>query len=506
MSVSSANTSSELLSTQLLNSSSGLSSNSTLTNSGAGGTTQITGLASGINTTELIEAELAEQELPLNNEEANIESMQTENSVLGTIQNMLQDTSLDALDLSEPSLFFLQQTVSSSDTGLVTATSTQNVGAVIGSTTIEVAQLAGASQATYNFTSPTGSAGDTLSVQVGSGTAQTINVAAGETATTLANDINGSSTLGVWASVTNGQLTLSSRTTGTGNTITASTADTSSGTGNSDLSEVSSQDGQDAEIYVNGATTAVTSATDTVTNAIPGVTLNLTGVTPAASPVTITTASPAPDTDTIVQAVEQFVNDYNDALEVVEGQINSAPPGESNSTEEGSDPGSLYGDPELENLLDDMRNTISTTDPTQPAGFQSLQQLGISTGSSSGEPTTDSTDGFLTIDTATLEQAIQSNPTGVEQALSTWSSSFQTVINTAASPTGSIETRINGNNTLISSMQNQLTSMTELYDQQEKNMEEQWAQVEATLEDLDQQKTSLTSFASSLSSESSSSS
>ena len=81
----------------------------------------------------------------------------------------------------------------------------------------------------------------------------------------MANDINGSSTMGVWAAVTNGQLILSSRTTGTGNEITASTADAASGTANADMTQVSSQDGQNAEIYINGSTTAISSPTDTVT-------------------------------------------------------------------------------------------------------------------------------------------------------------------------------------------------------------------------------------------------
>ena len=155
-----------------------------------------------------------------------------------------------------------------------------------------------------------------------------------------------------------------------------------------------------------------------------------------------------------------------------------------------------------------MRNTISQTDTTLPTGFQSLQQLGISTGASTGQPTAESTDGFLTVDTSALEAAIQQNPTGVENALKSWASNYQTVINnegvTDRDP--SIETRITGNNTLISSMSNQVSTLTELYDNEEKNMEAQWAQVEATLATLNSQKSSLTSFASSLTTSSSSSS
>ena len=82
---------------------------------------------------------------------------------LSSIQDALQTASLDALDLGEPSLFFQSQTVTSSNTSLVTATATQNIGAVIGSTTLSVAQLASASQATFGYTAPTSSS-DTLTI------------------------------------------------------------------------------------------------------------------------------------------------------------------------------------------------------------------------------------------------------------------------------------------------------------------------------------------------------
>ena len=65
--VSSSSGSSGIISGQTISTSGGLTSTSTLTNDGAGGQLQITGLASGINTNELIQAELAVKELPLTN-------------------------------------------------------------------------------------------------------------------------------------------------------------------------------------------------------------------------------------------------------------------------------------------------------------------------------------------------------------------------------------------------------------------------------------------------------
>ena len=187
--VSSSSGSSGIISGQTISSSGGLTSSSTLTNDGAGGQLQITGLASGINTNELIQAELAVKELPLTNLQDTITALNTENSQLSSIQNSMQTASLDALDLGEPSLFFQSQTVTSSDTSLVTATATQNIGAVIGSTTLSVAQLASASQATFGYTAPTSSS-DTLTIGNDQGT-QTVAVNAGETNAQIADDING---------------------------------------------------------------------------------------------------------------------------------------------------------------------------------------------------------------------------------------------------------------------------------------------------------------------------
>lgn len=505
--VSSSSGSSGIISGQTISSSGGLTSTSTLTNDGAGGQLQITGLASGINTNELIQAELAVKELPLTNLQDTITALNTENSQLSSIQSSLQTASLDALDLGEPSLFFQSQTVTSSDTSLVTATATQNIGAVIGSTTLSVAQLASASQATFGYTAPS-SAGDTLTIGNDQGT-QTVAVKAGETNAQIADDINGANNGIAYATVlSSGQLVISSRTTGDGSSNGTGNGNpiTLSSTASGSITASSSQAGQDAEVYVNGSTTPTYSQNDTMTDAVPGVTLTLNGVTPTNSPVTITTGAPAPNTQSIIQAVQQFVNDYNSAIQGIQGAINTAPPSESDSSQANAYTGSLFGDPELEDMLTNVRGSLDTTDSTLTSGYQSLQELGISTGSSTGSASATSTDGMLTINTATLTTAIEQNPGAVQAALQSWSSQFQTTVNNASGPFGSIESRISGNNTEITTLNSQLTTQTEMYNNEEKSLEEQWAQVESTLETLNNQKTSLSSFSSSLSSSSSSSS
>jgi flagellar hook-associated protein 2 len=490
-----------IITPQTISTSGGLSSGSTLTNNGAGGQLQLTGLASGINTNELIQAVLAQKELPLTNMQDTINALNTENSQLSSIQTAMQTVSLDALSLGEPSLFFQSQTVTSSDTSLVSATAGSNVGAVVGSTTVAVSQLASASQATFSYTAPAGS-GDTLTIGNDQGT-QSVTITAGETNANIASAINGDNNGIAYATVlSNGDLVISSRTTGDGSTNGTGNGNpiTLSSSTSGSLTPVSSQAGQDAKVFINGSTTPTYSQSDTITDAVPGVTLTLNGVTPTNAPVTITTSAPAPNTTSIVNAVQQFVSDYNTAISGIESAINTPPPSESNSAYASPYTGSLFGDPQLENMVGNIRAAMYSSDSTLTSGYQSLQDLGISTGASTGNVSASSTSGMLTVDTTKLTAAIQANPTAVQADLQSWSSSFQTLVNNISGPFGTIESRISGNGTEVTSLNSQLVTMQQMYANEEKNLQQQWAKVEATLATLNSQKTSLSTFSGSLAS------
>jgi flagellar hook-associated protein 2 len=435
--------------------------------------------------------------------QATITSLQEQNHQLSDMQALLQGVSFDALDLSLPSLFFQSQTVTSSDANLVTAAATKNIGAVIGSTTVAVTALASASQATFSYTAPAAAA-DALTIGNDQGT-QTVNVTAGESNTDIADSINGDRNGVAYATVlSSGQLVISSRTTGDGS---------SDGTGNGNpitlsssasgaLTASSATAGKDAEVYVNGSTTPTYSATDTLTDAVPGVTLTLNGVTPANAPVTITTGAPGPNTASIVTAVQQFVADYNNALSGIETAINTAPASETNSSAANAYSGSLFGDPQLENMLSSIRSAIYTSNPALASGYQSLQDLGITTGSSNGSASANSNAGMLSIDTTKLTAAIEANPSGVQAAIASWSNQFQKTVNNASGPFGSIQSRVTGNNTTITNLNSQLSTAQEMYNNEEKALEQQWAKIESTISTLNSQKSSLTAFTNTLSSSS----
>ena len=497
----STSSSSGIITPTTINTSGGLTTGSTLTNNGAGGQLQITGLASGINTNQLIQAELAVKEEPMINMQDTVTALGEQTTQLTDMQTLMQTTSFDALGLGLPSLFFQSQAVTSSDTSLVTATASKNLGAVIGSTTVAVSQLATASQATFAYTAPS-SGTDVLTIGNDQGT-QTVNVTAGETNAQIANDINGNRSGTAYATVlSNGNLVISARQTGNGGTTASGDGNpiTLSSANSGSIAATSSQAGQDAEVIINGDTSNPTySQTDTINDALPGVTLTLNGVTPTNAPVTITTGAPAPDTASIVSAVQQFVSDYNNAISGIQTAINTTPASESNSSAASAYSGSLFGDPQLENMLNSVRSSMDATDTTLTSGYQSLADLGISTGASNGSANASANAGLLVVDTNKLTAAIQANPSAVQAALASWSNQYQATINQYAGPFGSLQTRIKGNNTEATDLNSQLSTMQEMYNNEETALQQQWAQIEATLSTLNNQKTSLTAFSSSLS-------
>ena len=227
----------------------------------------VTGLASGLNTNELITAMLSAERRPitqLSNQQTTLQAQETQ---LRSLQSNLQQLAFSSADLSSPALFETAQTVTSSNPEQITALSTRGAG--VGGYEVNVTQLANSAQRTFTFTSP--AAADTLTID-----GQEISVKAGASASEVAAAINSDSKATVYAAAIeeNGTIVLSDR--ATGNTGEGFIAVTDPG---GTLAEVAgkAKQGKDAEYTVDGV--AGTSASNTVKNAIAGVTLELGGLT-----------------------------------------------------------------------------------------------------------------------------------------------------------------------------------------------------------------------------------
>lgn len=164
-----------------------------------------------------------------------------------------------------------------------------------------------------------------------------------------------------------------------------------------------SQQGKPAEVTVNG----VSVAADNNKATFNGVTFTLTGTGTAS--VTVQT-----DTDTIVQKVQNFIDQYNTVIDQINTKLTE---GYSSGEMQSSDSddasfGDLYGDSTLRSISQDLRSFSYLTVASQSPTMQQLSQVGITTGAV-GQSVSDSKTGHLSLDADKLRAAIESDPDAV---------------------------------------------------------------------------------------------
>jgi flagellar hook-associated protein 2 len=426
----------------------------------------VTGLASGLDTNALISALMAVEQQPEQALTLQQQQAQAQQTQLQSIQTALQQLSSTAAALQSPSLFNTSQSVTSSNSTQVSATTSGGSG--VGGYEVTVTQLANSAQRTFTYASP--ASNESIAID-----GHTTNITAGESAQDFVNSINSDTGATVWAAVTSGNtIVLSSRATGdTGSNFIQVTNDTQNA-----LTEQTSlaKEGKNAIFNVDG--TDYSEASNTVTDAIAGVTLTLNSPTGATTPVTITVQPPAPNTSTISSAVQSFVNLYNSTIQQIETQLSQTPV--SNST---TQQGTLYEDQGLQNLLFDMRQMMYAPIDGQPTDAQSLSDIGISTGAPTGSGTTSQAtlSGQLTLDANALTTAIQNDPNGVQSLIEGFANNFQTRVNTDAAPGGTLDSRIQSDSSQISDLQAQISTMNEMLQVRQAALEAQYASLESTL-------------------------
>jgi flagellar hook-associated protein 2 len=303
--------------------------------------------------------------------------------------------------------------------------------------------------------------------QIGDGsTTSTITVNSGDTLSDVANEINVQG-MGLSASVVSSSSGAYLQISSTDNGSVSVSADPAFG-----LTRASTA--SNATLTVDGI--PVSSASNTVSGVIPGLTLNLTGTTPANSPATVTVDA---DTTQISQALSQFVSDYNTALSQVNSQFTY-------NTSSGSE-GVLSGDSIIRSLQGMLENVVSYTSPSSSTGtangstpIQSLADLGI----------TVNDDGSLTLDTATLNNAL-ANPSSVQTffqgwALNGFAGQFSTELSEFADPdTGSVAQEISSLNQQYSGLQSQINDYESGYiASQQTVLTAMYSQAEIALEQL----------------------
>jgi flagellar hook-associated protein 2 len=318
---------------------------------------------------------------------------------------------------------------------LVSNAITGGSNAALGAGTLQLSLGASSFNLTVNSTN------DTLS-----GVAAAINAAPGNP--------------GISAAVVTGtdgaHLVLTSTVTGQANTIQVKETDAGTalaaityGTGNTThyMAQSAAQLAQDAQFSISGI--PYTSASNSVTGALSGVTLTLTGLTTTTTgsgPSAVTTDTPASlsvtsDTSTIQGNISAFVTAYNTLAGVF-----STLGGFDSTT---GTPGAMMGDSMLTGMQNQVRAALYSVVNTGSSTYNSLASVGITT----------QRDGTLSLNKATLQNALASAPAAVS-ALFSASSGIATTLNSQITQALSSQGVISSRSATLISQENSLSKQT----------------------------------------------
>lgn len=346
--------------------------------------TPTTGLGSGLNITEivnaLVKADTSAKQTQITRQTSNNTALISGIGSLRSALTAFQDAMKKLNDKNAPS--FNAYSAKSANEAVVKITSSNS--AVTGSYDVIVDKLAtGSKVASQQFAggaSSSISAGK-LTISQG-GKTYDLDVASGATLQSVRDQINKEmSANGITANIVNEQggsrLVLSSTTTGAGSDISLSGiaeleidgTSQMSGTGAGYITALA----QDAELTIDGL--KVTSATNTVDKAISGLTLQLTGVSArtgsgsTGSPTAVTVAA---DNDGLKKSIQSFVDAYNTMQKAITSLTST-----SRDSDDNLILGPLTNDPTTRSLLGDVRKVLSEVGAGD--SLTTLSQLGINT-------------------------------------------------------------------------------------------------------------------------------
>ena len=323
-------------------------------------------------------------------------------------------------------------------------------------------------------------------LQVGSNTAVNIPVDSTDETNTLAGlatYINSQKNLGVTASVvttgSGASLGLVPQSSGAAGVITISNDTTGMGFSASPYNPASppvggmgftdAVDGTDASFTVDGI--PIDSASNTVTGVIPGVTLTLSGVTSSGSgqtdnPVTLQIS---PDLTPIATDINSFVSNWNTLITAINSGI------QTNSSTGAA--GDLSGDTSVDLVQEQLLAAIGSN-LSGNNGVVNLQSIGIEM----------QNDGTLSVDSTTLNDALQNNFAAVQnlfQSTSGVGQAIQTSLTSLINPTtGALNVDMNGIANQVTDLNNQISDFQSQLQQTQTQLTAEYSTINTTLEQL----------------------
>jgi flagellar hook-associated protein 2 len=354
-------------------------------------------------------------------------TLESENTVLSSLGTLMSTLSNDMSTLTDATGVLSVKSGSSSNTDVLELTSASTT-AIAGTHTVVVNSLATTSSGYLTeVTNSSDTLSGSISITVGSGTAQKITLdSSDDTLSGLASAIN-SAGIGVTASVltdsSGSRLSLVSGTSGANGNLTVSSSITDSTNSGASLSYKSPVTGTDGSLTVDGVDLTISS--NTVSNLIPGVTFQVLAKSSSEVQVVIGNYNTG-----VESAVSTMVADYNSLISAINTQ-------EGNDSSGNAEP--LYGSPTLSLLQQNILNGINTQNPNgyltsiTDSSDTLSGSISISVGSGSAQTISlDDTTGYTLSD---LASAINSASIGVTASVSTTStgSSLVLVSNTTGS-------------------------------------------------------------------------
>ena len=341
------------------------------------------GGSNGIDVASAVNAVLYADRAPERGWQAQQTTLASETSALNQLQTESSNLTNDLSALQDPTGVLSSAVATSTNSSLLTASAvpgTPSSGHLI---TISNLAVTGSWYSGAQTSSSSTLTDGSFQITVGSGSPTTITVGPGtDTLDELAASIN-SQSLGVTANVvtdsSGARLSLVADNSGTA-------ADFSI-TNDSSVAFTRANTGTDASIKVDGV--PITSASNTVTGALSGVTLNLQG----AAAGTEIGLQIGPDTASISSAISSFVSDYNTLISNVNSQFTY------NRTTNVA--GTLQQDSAVQGLQSQLLEASNYL--ASSGSYTTLTSLGITTNA----------DGTLSVNSATLDNAIATNSTAV---------------------------------------------------------------------------------------------
>lgn len=372
----------------------------------------IGGLATGIDTSALLEGLLAVERIPLNRLESQRSAIQTERGLVQDLNKIVLDIRNAALALDNQNTTltgpataeeFLSYAASSSAEDFVSASVSGD--AAPGEYTVRVNTLASVgreiSNAFADTTTPFGTAGDTFSIDFGGDAPIDVAIGAGGLALAdLVSAINtspendGSVQASLLFDGASYRLIVAGTRTGAANDIAITTSLTAGA--NPFLDATLSTNATDASLEVLGV--PVTRSTNQFSDAIQGVSLDLRRVHGPSDPTT--TIAVARDDEAIADKLQELVDAVNALRDFSIGQ--------STTNETSKRGGPLNGSNVLrttERVV--FENLIYRDTNVDPKIFETLATIGVRSGE----------DGKLSIDRSVLEAKLDENPLAVRQLL-----------------------------------------------------------------------------------------